>query len=75
MERMRQSLKQDDEELVVYGCSAHWLKFQTVMKHVVEVQKYFQNHHKPGAWLSECDSSYKPQFTVRYSMEISACLS
>jgi len=31
------------------------------MKHIVEVQKYFRNHHKPCAWLTECLDSRKPQ--------------
>ena len=68
MEKMRAALQEDDPDLTVYGCSAHWLNLlgldltsQSVMKHVVEVQKYFRNHHKPCAWLSECAESKKPQ--------------
>ena len=67
MENMRKALKEEDDSLVVYGCSAHWLNLlgqdvtpRSVMKHVVEIQKYFRNHHKPNAWLSECDNSRKP---------------
>ncbi|KAK2166100.1 hypothetical protein LSH36_42g09129 [Paralvinella palmiformis] len=46
MERMQAALQQDDPDLTVYGCSAHWLNLlgqdlttQSVMKHIVEVQK------------------------------------
>ncbi|KAK2152368.1 hypothetical protein LSH36_330g03026 [Paralvinella palmiformis] len=68
MERMRAALQQDDPDLTVYGCSAHWLNLlgqdlttQSVMKHIVEVQKYFRNHHKPCAWPTECLDSRKSQ--------------
>ncbi|KAK2160668.1 hypothetical protein LSH36_128g04023 [Paralvinella palmiformis] len=68
MQRMRVALQQDDPDLIVYGCSAHWLNLldqdltaQSVMKHIVEMQKYFRNHHKPCAWLTECLDSHKPQ--------------
>jgi len=52
----------------LYGCSANWLNLlgqdlttQSVMKHIVELQKYFRNHHEPCAWLIECLDSRKPQ--------------
>jgi len=68
MEKMRGSVKEDDRELVVYGCSAHWLNLlgqdltpPAIIKHVTEVQKYFRNHHKPNAWLTEISDSMKPQ--------------
>lgn len=68
MEKMRQVLQQDDPGLIVYGCTAHWLNLlgqditpSALMKHVVEVQKYFRNHHRPSAWLKECEGSVKPQ--------------
>ena len=68
MEKMRTELQKDDPALNVYGCSAHWLNLlgvditpTAIMKHVVEVQKYFRNHHKPAAWLKECSKSVKPQ--------------
>lgn len=68
MEKMRDGLKADDNDLIVYGCSAHWLNLlgqditpDTLIKHVVEIQKYFRNHHKPLSWLSECIGSVKPQ--------------
>ena len=56
MEKMRDGLKKDDSSLLVYGCSAHWMNLlmqditpTSVTKHVVEIQKYFRNHHKPNA--------------------------
>jgi len=46
--------------LYVYGCAAHYLNLvekevspRTVLSKVVEVQKYFRNHHLPQAWLRE----------------------
>ena len=68
MEVMKQNLKDIDPDLTAYGCSAHWLNllgqditpFQ-VINQVVEVNKYFQNHHVPGALLSEMSGSVKPQ--------------
>ena len=68
MEKMREIIKSDDPSLTVYGCSAHWLNLlgqditpPTIMKHIVEIQKYLRNHHKPNAWLSEISGSKKPQ--------------
>ena len=68
MEKMRQALQKENDNLIVYGCSAHWLNLleqnltpNRVMKHIVEIQKYFRNHHKPNAWLSETQRSLKPQ--------------
>ncbi len=68
MEKMREALQEDNNDLMVYGCSAHWLNLlgqdvtpPDVMNHVTEIQKYFRNHHKPNAWLSECHDSVKPQ--------------
>lgn len=61
-------IHEEDRNLLVYGCNAHLLNLlgqditpSSVMKHVVEVQKYFRNHHQPSAWLCECDGSLKPQ--------------
>lgn len=62
MKRMKELMKDDDDlkDIITYGCSAHYLNLlekvvspPTVMKHVVEVQKYFRNHHQPHAWLKE----------------------
>lgn len=53
----------------MYGCSSHWLNLlgqeitpPQVISQVVEVNKYFRNHHVPaGALLSEISVSVKPQ--------------
>ena len=56
MDPIRVALQQDDPDLTVYACSAHWLNLsgqnlatQSVMKHIAEVQTYFRNYHKPCA--------------------------
>ena len=62
--KMRQDLglKYEGENscLISYGCAAHWLNLlgqditpKTIIKHVVEVHKYFRNHHAPSAWLKK----------------------
>lgn len=68
MEAMRRNLKDDDPSLTVYGCSAHWLNLlgqditpTQVINQVVEINKYFRNHHIPGALLAEIAGSVKPQ--------------
>ena len=67
MEKMKRTLQQDDDRLIVYGCSSHWpnllgqeLAHSLVIKHVVEVNKYFRNHHQPSAWLKEVSDTVKP---------------
>lgn len=57
MEQMRKAIEETD--IVTFGCLAHWLNLlgvditaQQVIKHVVEINKYFRNHHMPGVWLS-----------------------
>ena len=68
MEVMRQQLKDLNEELVVYGCSSHLLNLlgedvtpSQVTKHIIEVNKYFRNHHRIASLLSNCNGSLKPQ--------------
>ena len=53
---------------VLYGCVAYWLNLleediipSTIIKHVVEVHKYFQNHHAASAWLKKCSESISAQ--------------
>ncbi|CAI6376424.1 unnamed protein product [Macrosiphum euphorbiae] len=60
MKRMKQLLQEKYPDLVVYGCSAHYVNLiekevtpKTVMKHIVEVQKYFRNVHQAHGWLRE----------------------
>ena len=68
MEAMRRNLKDDDPSLTVYGCPAHWLNLlrqdittTQVINQVVEINKYFRNHHIPGALLAEIAGSVKPK--------------
>ena len=68
MVAMKQNLVETDPELTVYGCSAHWLNLlgqdvtpAQINNQVVEVNKYFRNHHVPGALLDEIPESVKPQ--------------
>ena len=60
MEKMRKDLLEQDSDLIVYGCSAHWLQLfgrdcipSATTKHITVVQTYFRNHHKHQAWLNE----------------------
>ena len=55
MVAMKQNLHDSNPELTVYGCSAHWLNLlgqditpAQVINQVVEINKYFRNHHIPG---------------------------
>lgn len=59
-----------DELFISYGCAAQCLnlagqgitnKVSSIMKHVIEVQKYFRNNHRPSGYLSEYEASVKPQ--------------
>jgi len=54
---MKQLLQEKCLDLVVYGCSAQYVNLiekevtpKTIMKHIVEIQKYFRNVQK---WLRE----------------------
>lgn len=60
MVKVREILKEKFPDLVTYGCSAHYLNLvetdvtpRTVLAQVVEVQKFFRNHHQPHGWLKE----------------------
>ncbi|GFQ82025.1 hypothetical protein TNCT_188691 [Trichonephila clavata] len=57
MEKMRHELEQKfkNSSLITYGCKPHWLSLlrqditpSSIMKHVVDIHKYFLNHHAPG---------------------------
>lgn len=68
MEVMRRELKENNPDLVVYGCSSHLLNLlgedltpKQVTSQVVEVNKYFRNHHRASALLGEQQGSLKPQ--------------
>ena len=56
MDKMRKLLLEEDSDLLVYGCNAHWLILlgqditpSSVVKHIADVHKYFKNHHQPSA--------------------------
>ena len=81
MAKMREALKEEDEDIVAYGCLAHWLNLlgqditsQNVMKHVVEINKYFRNHHIPSALLNDCEGSTRPQLPgdTRWKSQLTA---
>ena len=79
MDVMKTNLKEADPNLSVYGCSAYWLNLigqditpSQVISQVVEVNKYFRNHHVPGALLSEISGSVKPllQAETRWNSQL-----
>ena len=68
MVAMKQNLVETDLELTVNGCSAHWLNLfgqdgtpSQIISHVIEVNKYFRNHHVTVALLAKIPESVKPQ--------------
>lgn len=68
MKAVRKELEGLHKELITYGCSSHYLNLlgqdltvPAVMKHVIEIQKFFRNHHRPCALLAEQTGSVKPQ--------------
>lgn len=86
MEKMRRELelKYESENscLITYGCGAHWANLlgeditpSTIIKHVVEVHKYFRNHHVPAACLKECSEYVSPQLpgSTRWNSQLT-CL-
>ena len=68
MEAMCKIIQEKNPEIVVYGCSSHWLNLlgqdiipSQISAQVIEINKYFRNHHIPSALLSEVKGSVKPQ--------------
>lgn len=68
MERAKGLLCEEDNSLVMYGCSAHYLNLLgqditpvSVLQNIVKVQKFFRNHHIPSALLNAIPNSLKPQ--------------
>lgn len=53
-------------KMLVFGCANHYLNLvdkavtPSAMKHIVEIQVYFRNHHRPCALLME-KNGMKPQ--------------
>ena len=68
MQKMKELLHFDDEHLIVYGCASHWMNLlgqdvtpSQVVNQIVEVDKFFRNHHAAGSLLAEQKGSLKPQ--------------
>lgn len=64
MRKARNDLQEShaEENFISYSCASHYLNLagqditskagvNTIIKQVVEVQKYFRNHHKPGLFF------------------------
>lgn len=84
MEKTRKllQLEESTKDLIVYGCSSHWLNLlgqdltpDAVIKPVIKIQKYFRNHHLPAGWLQEYPESVKPQLQcdTRWNSQL-ACI-
>ena len=65
---MRRELEEADENLIPYGCLSHVLNLlgqdltpAPIMKHIVEINKFFRSHHVPSAWLKGQLGSTRPQ--------------
>lgn len=70
MNAMRNLVKETYPNLLVYGCSAHILNLcvkeiipSSVIKHVIEVQKYFRNKHNAHGWVKE-KNGLMPQIPI-----------
>ena len=55
MDKLCQLLVEESSVMIFYGCSAHWMNLLphdicpvSIIKHVIEIQKYFRNHHQPA---------------------------
>ncbi|KAB7498582.1 hypothetical protein Anas_06360 [Armadillidium nasatum] len=62
MKLLKEKMKEDDElkTIISYGCSAHYINLleqevtpNSVLKYVIQIQKFFRNHHQPHGWLKE----------------------
>lgn len=73
---MRKKLSElcNDEKFISYGCASHYLNLvgKEIFKmknirdltiNILEIQKYFRNHHRAGAWLKNYEESCKPSET------------
>ena len=67
-------------DLINYGCGAHWFNLLgqdliplAMINKVVEVPKYFRNHHKPSALLKQHVGALKPQLPgeTRWNSQLS----
>lgn len=64
----RRKIREKFPHILVYGCSAHYLNLvetavtpNSVIKHIVEINDFFRNHHQPRGWLMEKENSETPQ--------------
>ena len=55
---MREIISASYPKMLTYGCSAHYMNLaekelgnNVVVKHIIEVQKYFRNVHQARGWL------------------------
>lgn len=60
MVKMREILEETHENIITYGCSAHYMNLlvneisnKKILGYVTEVNKFFRNHHQPHGWLKE----------------------
>ncbi|KAB7496884.1 Transitional endoplasmic reticulum ATPase [Armadillidium nasatum] len=62
MKLLKEKMKEDDElkTIISYGCSAHYINLleqevtpNSVLKYIIQIQKFFRNHHQPHGWLKE----------------------
>lgn len=67
MVKMRQLLMETNPTLHAYGCAAHYMNLlgnditvSAIINNVVEISKYFRNHHVPAALLQDVPGSIKP---------------
>jgi hypothetical protein len=70
MVAMKRIMKERHPELAAYGCSAHWANLlgqdltpSAVLSQVLEINKFFRNHHTPESLLGAVEGSVKPQLT------------
>lgn len=68
MQKMKELLHSEHEHLIVYGCASHWMNLlgqdvapSQVVNQIVEINKFFCNHHAAGSLLDEQKGSLKPQ--------------
>ena len=65
--KMREIVNRKHGHITVYGCSSHYLNLfgseitvTAIINQVVEVSKYFRNHHVPNSLLAAYKDSVKP---------------
>ena len=73
MTKMRDGLERDDQDLITYGCLAHYLNLigkditdKNVLVRVEDIQKHFRRKHIPGALLGKYEDSVRSQISAEY---------